>query len=260
MTKFFAIIGLLICFSCSNNSESKVKSPIGSIYRSEETLTDGFKADSLDFASKPRNVLLTKHPNLRLTPVYKVSYHPRTNQPFTGTTAFHPSARDVDQDTGNNWNENFLPGLAAAYGFNWVNVSHFNQQTGKAHLFFSEPVLINTLYFPAYSNDTLQGMPVRRDYYLASVYDEDTNQDGCINRLDLRRLYHFDLDAERQTLLIPKAYSVRSSEYDPVNDLLFVFAQIDDNNNGQMEYEEAISVFWIDLKNPINRGIQYPND
>ena len=122
---------------------------------------------------------------------------------------------------------------------------------------FEEPVLIKTLYIPSFSNDTLFGKPVKRDYYLTSVYDEDTNEDGYINSKDLRRFYVFDIDGLNKENLIPKNYSVVSSEYDSVNDLMYVFAQLDENNNGRRDELEKVSIFWIDLKNPRNSGKQY---
>ena len=38
---------------------------------------------------------------------------------------------------------------------------------------------------------------------------------------------------------------------------MYVFARLDQNQNGKMEYLEPTHVFWIDLKNPDNRGVQY---
>ena len=51
-----------------------------------------------------------------------------------------------------------------------------------------------------------------------------------------------------------------SSEYDPENDFMYVFARIDRNENGEMEYEEEAHIFWIDSKNPKNRGLQYKGE
>ncbi len=153
-----------------------------------------------------------------------------------------------------------MPGFEAAYGYNLVNVSHFNHQTKTAKNFFEESVLIRTLYYPAFSKDTLNGTPISRDYYMTSVYDEDTNKDGYINMKDLRKFYHFDINVENKTMLIPEDYAVMSSQYDSVNDFMYIFARLDENNNGQIEYEEATHIFWIDLKNPKNRGLQYKEE
>ena len=94
---------------------------------------------------------------------------------------------------------------------------------------------------------------------MVSVYDEDTNNDGFINVKDLRRFYYFDIEGKNKKLLVPKNYSVTNSEYDPENDFMYVFAQIDENRNGSRDDGELISVFWIDLKSPHKNGILYKN-
>jgi hypothetical protein len=92
---------------------------------------------------------------------------------------------------------------------------------------------------------------------MVSVYDEDSNGDGFINVKDLRRFYCFDIEGGNQRSLIPKNYSVLSSEYDSPNDFMYIFARDDKNGNGQMEQDEPTDIFWIDLKNP---GLQYKSD
>jgi hypothetical protein len=89
------------------------------------------------------------------------------------------------------------------------------------------------------------------------VYNEDTNKDGFINLSDLRRIYLFSLKGELQKALVPENYSVYKSEYDAKNDLLFVFAQLDANDNGSRDESEPTHVFWIDLKNPTKTGRQF---
>jgi hypothetical protein len=158
---------------------------------------------------------------------------------------------------GNNWNSNFMPGFEAVYGYNFVNISHYNNLTKTEELFFEKPVLIKTFYYPAFSKDTLNFEPVNRNYYMVSVYDEDSNKDGFINVKDLRRFYYFDIEGRNKRSLIPEGYSVLSSEYDSPNDFMYVFAKADKNKNGQMESEEPTSIFWIDLKSPENTGVQY---
>lgn len=95
---------------------------------------------------------------------------------------------------------------------------------------------------------------------MVSVYDEDSNKDGFISVKDLRRFYYFDINGKNKKALIPKNYSVMSSEYDSANDYMYVFAKADTNKNGQMENNEPIDIFWIDLKNPENIGIQYKSE
>jgi len=261
MNKFIAVLLILGLFSCSNNKIEKKGFQVSEITESEggEKIV-GLLIDSLKLNFKPRNVLLTSNPEHRLSPMYKVNYNKNTGKPFTGTNAFHTNYWEHGRNDQNNWNNNFMPGFEAVYGYNFVNISHYNNKLKEENLFFDSPVLIKTLYYPAFSKDTLNNNPVHRNFHMVSVYDEDTNKDGFINVRDLRRLYKFDIDAKEKTLLIPKNYSVMSSEYDPENDFMYVFARIDENKNGQMEYEEANHIFWIDLSNPTNRGIQFKGE
>ena len=249
---------ILMLFGCSNNKIEKKGFQVREITeRDGGEKVVGLTIDSLKLETKPGNVLLTGHSIHRLIPIYKVNYNKKNGKPFTGSTAFHTNYWEYGENEENNWNNNFMPGFEAAYGYNFVNIAHFNNKSKEETLFFDRPVLVKTLYYPAFSKDTLNNLPVNRAFYMVSVYDEDTNEDGFINVKDLRRFYHIDLDAKEKFNLIPKNYSVLSSEYDPDNDFMYVFARIDENKNGQMEYEESTHVFWIDLKNPENNGIQY---
>lgn len=219
----------------------------------------GLPIDSLKFETRPRNVLPTKHANHRLTPIYKVNYHKKTGKPYFGSNSYHTSW-SYERSDGNVWNYNYMPGFKAVYGYNFVNVSHYNNETKTQNEFFPSPVLIKTLYFPAFSNDTLNHQPVERNYYMVSVYDEDTNKDGFINFKDLRRFYLFDIDGKQKSALVPKSYTVMSSEYDSANDYMYVFAKKDANKNGNADVDEPIHIFWIDLKNPELNGVQYINN
>jgi hypothetical protein len=67
----------------------------------------------------------------------------------------------------------------------------------------------------------------------------------------------FDINGERLKALIPENYSVFKSEYDSDNDFMFVFAQLDSNNNGRQDEGEPIHIFWIDLNDPNKTGRQY---
>lgn len=257
MNRIIPIFLFSIFFSCSTDRIDKKGFPVSEPSADGEEIVDGLTEDTLVFKTKPRNVLLTTYPEHRLTPIYKVNYHKENNRPFTGSNRYHFDYWGYGNKDGNNWNNNFMPGFEAIYGYNFVNISHFNQETKEENIFFEKPVLIKTFYYPAFSNDTLKNTPISRAYYMVSAYDEDTNKDGFVNVKDLRRLYYFDLNATNKSLLIPNNYSVMNSEYDPENDLMYIFATLDENENGQMEYEEESHIFWIDLKNPENRGIQF---
>ena len=261
MKRLLAIILLgFVIQSCDNNKLEKKGFQVSEISENNEgEKVVGLPIDSLILETRPKNVLLTKHSIHRLTPIYKVNYDKKTGRPFTGSNSFHWTWDNDDSD-GNNWNENFMPGFSAVYGYNFVNVSHFDNETNLQNEFFDKPVLIRTLYYPAFSRDTLNFQPVERNYYMVSVYDDDSNNDGFINAKDLRRFYLFDINGKLKRELVPKNYSVMSSEYDPENDFMYVFAKFDQNENGQMEEEEQTHIFWIDLKNPELSGIQYKNE
>jgi len=175
MKKITPIILILTLFSCSNNNVEKKGFQVREIVENEggEKIV-GLTIDSLKLETQPRNVLLTKNPSHRLSPIYKVNYDKSTGKPFTGSNAFHKNYWEYGENDENNWNNNFMPGFEALYGYNFVNISHFNNKTKEENLFFERPVLIKTLYYPAFSNDTLNNLSVNREFYMISVYDEDT--------------------------------------------------------------------------------------
>jgi hypothetical protein len=250
-----AFLGILT-LSCSDNKMEKKGFQVSEITEDENgQKIIGLNIDSLKLETRPNNVLLTSNPEHRLTPIYKVNYD-KKKRPFIGSNDYYVNW-ESDYSDGNNWNNNFMPGFEAVYGYNFVNISHYNNQTKIENKLFDKAVLIKTLYYPAFSKDTLNFEPINRTYYMVSVYDEDSNNDGFINVKDLRRFYHFDIDGLNKKALIPKNYSVMSSEYDPANDFMYIIAKQDKNKNGQMEEFEPTDIFWIDLKNPENTGTQY---
>lgn len=245
---------LLLIVSCSKN---KIEKKGFAVNDAAIAQAEGIYQDTFQFETTPRNVLITKDKKHRLIPIYKVNYQKKTRMRFVGSNEYHWDYSNYGDDQGNRWNNNFMPGFEAVYGYNFVNIFHYDTEVELGNSFFEKPVLIKTLYYPAFSNDTLNNKSVVRTYYMVSVYDEDTNKDGFINVKDLRRFYHFDRSAKISVPLVPKEYSVMNSEYDPANDFMYVFARLDENSNGQMEVDEPTHIFWIDLSNPDNRGVQY---
>ncbi|MEM8583712.1 MAG: hypothetical protein AAGF87_05555 [Bacteroidota bacterium] len=241
-------------------SDSKKTTGISITPREEGFSQTNQNGDTLGLITRPSGVLLTNNPNYRLIPIYKLKYSNRGEYYYIGSTRFHANYSSYSQLRENEWNGHFMPGFEAAYGEDMLNLSHYNVERQQEKLFFEELVLIKTIYYPSYSTDTLNSEAISRDYYLISVYDEDTNQDGYINWKDLRRLYHFDQTDVEPTALIPKAYSVLSSKYDAGNDFMYIYARKDENNNGQSEIEEPISVWWINLADPMDRGTIYTED
>ncbi|MEO0734624.1 MAG: hypothetical protein AAFZ52_17445, partial [Bacteroidota bacterium] len=179
---------------------------------------------------------------------------------WVGSPDFHGNASSHANEPGNNWHRHFLPGFAAAYGPNWVNASVYDLKQDTAITLFSKPVLLQTLYYPAYQQDTLNENPVSRNHYLVTVYDEDTNRDGMVTTKDLRRLYVFDRAGRTRARLLPANHTVLSCTYDPANDFLYVYTREDENDNGQMEVVEARFTYWVDLNNPNKFGLVYGSD
>ncbi len=250
---FLAAFCVLI--GCGNRLEEKGFA-VSPTENNDENKVDGISQDSLTFATKPSNVLLTGIPKYRLATIYKVNYN-KDKTTFIGSNDYHFNYQNIGETTGNQWNSNYLPGFEAVYGYNMVNVSHHDTETQKQKTFFDKPVLIKTLYYPSFSKDTLNYEPVNRNYFMISVYDEDTNKDGFLNVKDLRRFYHFDINANNKRNLTPANYSIYKSEYDRSNDLVYIFAQLDENQNGLIDDGEDVHIFWIDLKNPERTGRQY---
>jgi len=220
-----------------------------------EEKVEGISNDSIKFETRPSNVLLTGISNIRLTSIYKVNLNKRDGTTFIGSNNF--LYNDTELGQGNNWNGNLIPGLEGVYGYNLVNISLYDIQNNKKKELFDKPVLIKNVYYPSFTKDTLNTKIVRRNYILVSVYNDDTNKDGFINQKDLRRFYLFNSNGERQNHLVPENYAVFKSEYDSDNDFMYVFARLDKNANGQIEDEEPINIFWVDLKDPTKTGKQY---
>lgn len=255
----FCAVIILVAFGCEPKNEFESKGfPVSDTAEDDENDgTDGLKKDSLLFKTKPSSVLLTGDPNIRLASIYKVNVRMKDSSTFIGSNRFHYTYRDDDTEGGNVWNDHVIPGFEALYGFNLVNISHYNIKENKQDLFFDKPVLIKTFYYPTTEKDTLRGLPINRNYFLVSAYNEDSNRDGFINLKDLRRFYLFNLNGDIQATLVPENYSVFKAEYDDANDFLYVFAQMDKNSNGQQDSGEPVHIFWMDLKDPSRTGILY---
>lgn len=258
----FATLAVLMFFlsftSCSDSDHLEKGFPVPTSDEQEgSTEANGLNRDSLKFPTRPSNVLLTGIPSVRLTTVFKVNYRKDDSSTFIGSNNYHYRYEGEEGSLSNNWNGHIMPGFEAVYGYNLVSISHYDIAANKQRLFFEKPVLIKTLYYPSFSTDTLNGVPVSRSFFMATAFDDDTNKDGLIDIKDLRRMHLFNLSGERQGYLVPENYSVIKSEYDPANDLMFVFAQLDANGNGKRDDEEPIHVHWIDLKDPSKTGRQY---
>ncbi len=198
-------------------------------------------------ATTPNSVILTGLPEHRLVSVYKTIGEGNSK----GKNSAYSRSSMVYDGNENEKVEHFMPGIDILYGYNLLNLAHYNLKTEKLNFLFIRPALIKTLYYPSFTQDSLNKKPINRDYFLLSVYDEDTNKDTLINRKDLRRFYYFDASCSVKIQLVPADYSVIRSQYDPQNDAMYLFARHDDNNNGIAENKEPVHVFWFSLKSPL---------
>ncbi|MEP7265018.1 MAG: hypothetical protein ABI772_11000 [Bacteroidota bacterium] len=254
--KFFS--GLLIIsnalVSCSSNKSEQKEEQIriteapDSIYSdSLNNSVNGNVAINL-LSTTPNSVILTGLPEHRLVTIYKTKVVKTSSGKkyiaSYGSSESYYVGEDDEEDS------HFMPGIDIIYGYNLLNIAHYDLQTEKLNYFFDHPALVKTLYYPCFEQDSLDNKPITRNYYLVSVYDEDTNHDTLINNKDLRRFYHFDASCTSKTQIVPKDYSAIRSEYDSKNDVMYLFARKDVNNNGTGDYDEPIHIFWLNLKSP----------
>jgi hypothetical protein len=245
-TIFFSALVLLSCSSGKKDFKEEQIVVVASDNDTESSGQDTSTAVNLTLAqiqTKPSSVILTGLPNHRLVTVY---HSQKGYDKYSRISSYGSSYGE--EETGH-WH--YMPGIDLLSGYNLLNVAHYDMLTGQTNYLFQHPVLINSLYYPSFYQDSLDKKPVNRNYYLVSVYDNDSNKDSLINRKDLRHLYCFDAACKQKTNLLPTNYSVMRSQYDPQNDAMYLFATFDANNNGYIETKEPQHVFWFSLNNPM---------
>jgi hypothetical protein len=201
-----------------------------------------------EIATYPQEVILNGMPEHRLVTIYR--YLPPRKQDRSEYSSYSYSGEYYDADDYSH----FMPGLDLQFGYNLVNVAHYNMKSQKSNYLFENPVLVKSLYYPSWEQDSIgekpNRKPINRDYFLVSAYDEDTNKDTLLNKFDLRRFYHFNAACDVKTRLIPADYSVVRSQYDVDNDVMYIYAKHDDNQDGKIQRSEATHIFWMSLKIP----------
>ncbi len=200
----------------------------------------------------PSTVILTGQKEHRLISIYKSKPNGNLSEGSNNSTYSYDNDENGDESS-----QHFMPGIDILFGYNLLNIVHYDLISEKGNYFFSHPVLVKTLYYPSFKQDSVNNKPVNRNYYLVSAYDEDTNKDTLINRKDLRRFYHFDSSSKIKTQIIPADYSTIRSQYDSKNDIMYVFARHDENNNGTQDRIEPIHVFWFSLNAPDKAKLLY---
>ncbi len=250
ITLSFIVVALML-FSCSSDNSKKINEIVlGKTTEPENGFDLRNNNKTSDLTLRPSTVLLTGNKKHRLVTVYKEKYNKKGNKKYIDGNYYHRTYSYDSDGYPDYQDDHFMPGIEAVYGFNMQNIAHYNLVTKKKTTLFEEPTLIKTLYYPSLVQDSLNNKPIKRNYYLISVYNEDTNKDSLINHKDLRRLYHFDIEGMNKTLMIPLNYSVRSSEYDSQNDVMYIFAKLDENSNGKQDDIEPIHIFWFELNEP----------
>jgi hypothetical protein len=197
-----------------------------------------------EIATSPNNIVLTGMAPHRLVPIYRIAPEVRKNMvdEYGSYRTFSFNESETEQF--------FMPGIDLLHGYNLLNVAHYDLSTEQLNYLFPNPVLIKSLYYPSFEQDSLDKKPINRDFYLTSVYDEDTNGDTLINKKDLRRFYHFNASCTEKHQLVPSDYSVVRSQYDSKNDIMYVFARRDVNKDGAVDKKEPLHIFWLSLKKP----------
>jgi hypothetical protein len=245
---FYALLVTLF-FSCrtrqNDAKEEQISLDSAETYEVSDSTINSIKGNlSLNqIPSFPSNVILTGMPDHRLVTVYKQKPVVKKSEAYFSSYQEY-EVYDDDRD------RHYMPGIDLLYGYNLLNIAHYDIKKEQLNYLFDRPVLIKSLYYPSTVPDSIDKKPVNRDYYLVSAYDADTNRDTLLNRNDLRRFYYFNASASQKIQLIPSNYSVVRSEYDRANDVIYVFARHDANANGSADKREPLHIFWFSLKAP----------
>lgn len=252
----FLALACLLLVSCKDDLQKKPEQLTASEFSNPEDSLKYALRENTSFSqinSSVNSVVLTGLDSIRLVNIYKLRPETDRNINREEGTTYYPKSVDENGNFIKNAEDDFayfMPGMDVISGYNLINVGHYDLASAKLSYFFKKPVLVRNLYFPGVKKDSLRGQPISRDFFLASVYDEDTNNDMLINKKDLRRMYHFDKNNKAQTALLPAHYSAVRSTYDYKTDVMYIYARFDANKNGSAEKKEPISIFWVDLKKP----------
>lgn len=221
--------------------ESENSSAFDSLY---DSVTD--RVNHLE--STPNSVILTGIEDIKLIPIYKVRPNAEKNLDNEFVSTYDTYSEEYEISSREY--KYYMPGLDVYRGYYMINIGHYNINTEKLTYFFNKPVLIRNLYFPGVLPDTLNNKKVERNFFLVSVYDEDTDKDSLINNKDLRKIFYINKDNNQKKSLLPQGYSAVRSRYDFKNDIFYLHARKDINKNGRNEIAEPIELFWLKFSQP----------
>ena len=249
------VLSITFLLACSSKDGEVKEEQISIQEKIEKTLPDSTFTNSIkgnvslnEISSTPYHVVLTGLPQHRLVTVYK-SASGNSTKSSGGRMDYLYSRSDYEEES-DELESHYMPGIDLIYGYNLLNIAHYDLVSEKLNFLFDHPVLVKSLYYPSFVQDSLYKKPINRDYYLVSVYDADTNGDTLINKKDLRRFYYFNAASSEKVQLVPPAYSVIRSQYDPRNDVMYVFARQDTSADGMVDRKEPLHIFWFSLKQP----------
>jgi hypothetical protein len=250
-----SLLACLLILSSACSSKKEVKEEQIVIDKQDAQATpDSLLADAVNgklslnqISTRPHTVVLTGLALHRLITVYKAGTVSNSNNSYIRYSSYGKSEYDYGT---REYQEHYMPGIDLLYGYNLLNVAHYDLTNEKLNFLFDHPVLVKSLYYPSFVQDSLYKKPINRNYFLVSVCNEDTNGDTLINKMDLRRFYHFNAACSEKMQLTPADYSVVRSEYDPMNDVMYIFARHDTNKNGKIDKKEPTHIFWVNLKQP----------
>lgn len=242
-----ALLGLSL-ISCNETKDKKIEQLTYDEYESSKIDSSGLNetATFLQIPNSPNSVMLTGIDNIKLIPIYKIKKTTDKSINYVQESSY----REQYENEKLNFRY-YMPGMDLIPGYNLINVAHYNIENGQLSYFFKKPALIRNLYFPGVRRDSLNGQPIQRNFFLISVFDEDTNKDSFINKKDFRRIYFIDALNNRKISLIPNTHSAIRSTYDYKSDVMYIYARRDTNKNGMPDKSEPLNIFMINLLNPI---------
>lgn len=235
---FVLLVALAGCNKKPNYDKGFSVSETNQDANTQDTVITTSNYDAIE--TQPGTVLLTGIDKIRLVPVFKVNINKTNGERYVGKPQFYANYDEAYLQSKNYWHDHIVPGFEAIYGFNMLNLAVIHEDTAFAVPLFEPAVLINTIYYPSFEIDTLNYRPITRNYFLLTVYDEDTNRDGFIDNKDMRRMYYFNISGSEKIRLIPQDYSVFKSTYDEANDCMFLYAKLDKNKNGRVDANDPI--------------------
>lgn len=246
----FAFLVLII--SACNQSETQKKPDELTLSEAEaESAFDstnyiGNAQSFQQLITSPNSVRITGIENVKLIPIYKIRKTSNRDIQYNEGSSYYEYNYEGETQREDRFHY-FMPGIEIIEGYNLINIAHYDVTNEKLSYFFMKPTLINVVYFPGPEKDSLGVTPVKRNFFLVSAYDEDSNGDSLINKKDLRKFFYINETNSVKKQLIPKHHSVQRSTYDYKSDIMYIYTRYDMNENGQIEKNEPVHIFWISL-------------